>query len=57
MEGSGLTSLDLSKTNVSILNMPPSMDAQLKTVLFGTKLKPSGLFRFEVPEDGVWTLY
>jgi hypothetical protein len=57
MEGSGLTTLDLSKTNVSILNMPPSMDAQLKTVLFGTKLKPSGLFRFEVPEDGAWTLY
>jgi hypothetical protein len=37
--------------------MPPSMDAQLKRVLFGTKLKPSGIFRFEVPEDGVWTLY
>ena len=57
MEGSGLTTLDLSKTNVTTLNIPPSMDAQLKTVAFGSKLKPSGLFRFEIPEDGNWNLY
>jgi len=57
MEGSGLTSLDLSKTNVTTLNIPPSMDAQLKSVNFGTKLKPSGIFRFQIPDDGVWTLY
>jgi hypothetical protein len=57
MEGSGITTLDLSKTNVTTLNMPPSMDAQLKTVAFGSKLKPSGLFRFEIPEDGNWNLY
>ena len=57
IDGSGLTTLDLSKTNVTTLNMPPSMDAQLKTVAFGSKLKPSGLFRFEIPEDGNWILY
>jgi hypothetical protein len=57
IDGSGITTLDLSKTNVTTLNMPPSMDTQLKTVAFGSKLKPSGLFRFEIPEDGNWTLY
>jgi len=57
IDGSGITTLDLSKTNVTTLNIPPSMDTQLKTVAFGPKLKPSGLFRFEIPEDGVWTLY
>jgi hypothetical protein len=57
IDGSGITTLDLSKTNVTTLNIPPSMDTQLKTVAFGSKLKPSGLFRFEIPEDGVWTLY
>jgi hypothetical protein len=57
IDGSGLTTLDLSKTNVTTFNIPPSMDTQLKTVAFGPKLKPSGIFRFEIPEDGNWNLY
>ena len=58
IEGSGLQSLDLTGTNVTTLNIPPSMDSQLKTVkLVGSKLKLSGLVNFIVPENSNWSIY
>ena len=58
IDGSGLTSLDLTKTNVTTLNIPPSMNSQLRTLkVAGSKLKLAGLLDYSIPQGVNWTLY
>jgi hypothetical protein len=58
IDGSGLTSLDLTKTNVTTLNIPPNMYPQLRTLkIAGSKLKLAGLLDYSIPQGVNWTLY
>ena len=58
IDGSGLTSLDLTGTSVTTLNIPPSMNSQLRTLkVAGSKLKLSGLLDYSIPQGSNWSLY
>ena len=58
IDGSGLTYLDLTGTNVSTLNIPPEMYAQLQYLkLSGSKVKVPGLLKYQIPSGAKWILY
>jgi hypothetical protein len=58
VENSGLTYLDLTGTNVSTLNIPPEMYAQLQYLkLTGSKVKVPGLLKYQIPSGAKWILY
>jgi len=59
VENSGLTTLDLTGTSVTAINIPRSMYPQLQYLkLTGSKMKFSGLYNFPKPPDGAqWILY
>jgi hypothetical protein len=58
VENSGLTRIDLTRTNVATFDIPPAMIPQLTYLkLTGSKVQLSGLLNYEIPPGAQWFLY
>jgi hypothetical protein len=58
VENSGLRTLDLTGTNVATFDIPPSMVSKLTYLkLTGSKVRLSGLLKYQIPAGSQWILY